>query len=276
MEREVTIMHGTINTTTDGVLRIHTYTAPDDGWGVNSHIIELATQTIVIDAQYTPVYGREVVDCANALGNPISRLYVTHYHPDHLLGAAEFKVPIHALAEVKNKIDAVGDRVACEEHEKFPETIPTRAEKPSLIVEPGSETIDGVTFEFLQLQHAETENALMISFRAHGILIAQDLIYHGVHVFLGEQAFDTWLEQLAHYQSLSYRKILPGHGTPGGPELYDQMRSYLTTARENLAASRDPADFKARMISAFPDFGGHALLDHQMRFLFPHLKEATV
>ena len=37
-------MHGTINTTTDGVLRIHTYTAPDDGWEVNSHIIELATQ----------------------------------------------------------------------------------------------------------------------------------------------------------------------------------------------------------------------------------------
>jgi hypothetical protein len=30
---------------------------------------------------------------------------------------------------------------------------------------------------------------------------------------------------------------------------------------------------KARMISAFPAFGGHALLDHEMRFLFPH-KEA--
>jgi hypothetical protein len=41
-----------------------------------------------------------------------------------------------------------------------------------------------------------------------------------------------------------------------------------------LAASHDAADFKARMISAFPAFGGHALLDHQMRFLFPH-KEAT-
>ena len=94
-------------------------------------------------------------------------------------------------------------------------------------------------------------------------------------MFLREQAFDTWLEALAHYQSLPYGKILPGHGAPGGPELYDGMRHYLTTARESLTASRDAEDFKARMIAAFPAFGGHALLDHQMRFLFPH-KEATL
>jgi hypothetical protein len=159
--------------------------------------------------------------------------------------------------------------VAREEHEKFPETIPPHAEKPNLIVTPGGETIEGVTFDFMQLRHAETENALMIGFPEHGILITQDLIYRGIHVFLGEQAFDTWLERLAHYQSLSYRKILPGHGAPGGPELYDGMRDYLTTARGTLAASRDAADFKARMTSAFPAFGGHALLDHEMRFLFP-------
>jgi glyoxylase-like metal-dependent hydrolase (beta-lactamase superfamily II) len=146
-------MYGSINITSDRALRIHTYTAPDDGWGVNSHIIELATQTIVIDAQYTLVYGRDVADYADALGKPISRLYVTHYHPDHLLGAAAFPAPIRALAEVKDKIDAVGDRVAREDHEKFPETIPTHAEKPSLIVTPGSEIIDGVRFEFLQLRH---------------------------------------------------------------------------------------------------------------------------
>jgi hypothetical protein len=51
------------------------------------------------------------------------------------------------------------------------------------------------------------------------------------------------------------------------------MRHYLTTARETLVASRSAADFKARMIAAFPAFGGHALLDHEMRFLVPH-KEA--
>jgi hypothetical protein len=55
---------------------------------------------------------------AGTLGKPITRLYITHYHPDHLLCAPAFPSAIYALASVAAKIDAVGDRVAAEEHEK--------------------------------------------------------------------------------------------------------------------------------------------------------------
>jgi glyoxylase-like metal-dependent hydrolase (beta-lactamase superfamily II) len=262
-------MNGAITLTQSRDLKVHTYTAPEDGWRVNSHIVELGTQLIVIDAQYTLPYAREVIEYAKTRNKPITRLFVTHYHPDHLLGAAAFAMPIHALAEVKAKIQAVGDRVASEEHEKFPDTIPSHAEKPSLIVQPGEEVIDGVRFEFILLQHAETENALMIGFPDHGLLITQDLVYNNVHVFLGERGFDSWIAALAKFQALPYPRILPGHGVPAGPELYDHMRHYLTTARDLLSHSVDAPDFKARLTAAFPSYGGHALIDHQQRFLFP-------
>jgi glyoxylase-like metal-dependent hydrolase (beta-lactamase superfamily II) len=262
-------MKGAVTVTQSRDLKIHTYTAPEDGWRVNSHIVELGTQLIVIDAQYTLPYAREVIEYAKTWNKPVTRLYVTHYHPDHLLGAAAFAMPVHALAEVKAKIQAVGDRVASEEHEKFPDTIPSHAMKPSLIVQPGEETIDGVRFDFILLQHAETENALMIGFPDHGLLITQDLIYNNVHVFLGEREFEAWISALAKFQALSYQHILPGHGAPGGPELYGHMRHYLTTARDLLSHSADAPDFKARLIAAFPDHGGHVLIDHQQRFLFP-------
>ena len=87
-------------------------------------------------------------------------------------------------------------------------------------------------FEFLLLQHAETENALMIGLPEYGILFTQDLIYNNVHAFLGERAFDGWSAALDTYQKLAYEKVLPGHGAPGGPELYDGMQHYLSTARE--------------------------------------------
>jgi hypothetical protein len=45
-------MSGTMTVTESRNLRIHTFTAPDDGWSVNSHIIELPTQLIILDAQY--------------------------------------------------------------------------------------------------------------------------------------------------------------------------------------------------------------------------------
>ena len=265
----MTNQKGKIHVTDQLGLRVHTYTAPDDGWVVNTHFVELPTQLIAIDAQYMLPYAKEALVYAATLGKPVTRLYVTHYHPDHLLGAAAFGLPIHALPEVKAKIDAIGDRVAAEEHEKFPDAIPSHAQKPSILVSPGLETIDGVRFEFLHLHHAETEHALMIGFPQQGILITQDLVYDGVHVFISERAFDTWLDGLQHYKAQTYEKILPGHGAPGGKELFDRMQHYLSTARDLLSEASDGDDLKARLIAAFPDFGGRALLDHQKRFLFP-------
>jgi glyoxylase-like metal-dependent hydrolase (beta-lactamase superfamily II) len=252
-----------------GGVRIHTYAAPEEGWRVNTHLIEPPTQIIAVDAQYTLRYAREIVDTISSLGKPLTRLYVTHYHPDHLLGASAFAAPLHALAEVKAKIEIIGERVAKEEHAKLGDVIPERAVRPSRIVVPGVEVIEDTRFEFLRLRHAETEDALMIGLPDHGVLITQDLIYNGVHVFIGEQTFDSWDAALKTYRALPYERIFPGHGAPGGPELYDHMARYLSVARAALAQASGLADFKQRLITALPEFSGEALLDHEMRFLFP-------
>jgi len=265
---------GEIALTRSGEMCVHTYTAPDDGWCVNSHIVETANGLVVVDAQYTMTFAREVVAHAATLGKPITRLYITHYHPDHLLGAAAFSSQIYALASVAAKIDAVGDRVAAEEREKHGDVIPLHAERPSHIVAPGIETIDGVRFEFLHLEHAETQDALMVGLPDHGVLITQDLIYNGVHVFIGERAFEGWSTALQRAEALDYDTLLPGHGAPAGPELYGAMSLYLDTARKALSASSDGAELKSRLIAKFPHHRGRTLLDHQMRFLFPHQARA--
>lgn len=262
-------MLGDMALTRSGEVCIHTYTAPEDGWCVNSHIVETATGLVVVDAQYTLPYAREVVAYAAILGKPITRLYITHYHPDHVLGAAAFVNPIYALASVAAKINAVGDRIAVEEHEKLGDLIPTRTERPNHIVTPGIDIIDGVRLEFLHLEHAETEDALMVGLPDHGVLITQDLIYDRVHVFIGEHAFDSWAAALQNTQALDYDTLLPGHGSPGGPELYGAMQHYLDTARDALSKTDSGAELKSRLIAAFPNHRGRVLLDHQMRFLFP-------
>lgn len=96
---------------------------------MNTHIIELPTQLLVVDAQYTLTFASEVLRYAERRSS-------------HLLGAAAFSAPLYALAEVIAKIDAVGDRVASEEHEKHPDAIPAHAEKPSQTVNPGLVAID--------------------------------------------------------------------------------------------------------------------------------------
>src|SRR5262249_24796105 len=181
----------------------------------------------------------------------------------------------YALGAVAAKIAGVGDRVASEEHEKHGDAVAARAERPDHIVATGVEIIDETRVEFLHLQHAETADALMVGLPDRGILITQDLLYSGIHVFVGEQAFESWAAALQRTQALDYDTFLPGHGSPGGPELYGAMQHYLEAAHDAYAKSNSGAELKARMIAAFPQHRGRVLLDHQMRFLFPKPAQAT-
>ena len=115
----------------------------------------------------------------------------------------------------------------------------------------------------------------MVGFPEHGVLITQDVIYNGVHVFIGERAFDGWVDALQRAQALDYDTLLPGHGEPGGPELYGAMSNYLSAAREAISTSTNGAELKSRLIAAFPNHRGRVLLDHQMRFLFPKQARAA-
>jgi glyoxylase-like metal-dependent hydrolase (beta-lactamase superfamily II) len=186
---------------------------------VTSHILELPSEVFVIDTQYTLPPAHEVARYATALRKPLTRVYVSHYHPDHLLGAAAFDAPLYALGSVAEKIGQAGDRVAREEHEKVGDDIPSTARKVDRRISEGSETVAGVRLEYRRLRFAETEDALVIALPDAGAIIVQDLVYNQSHLFLGERHFDGWRAALREYRALPYTAVLPGHGLPGGRPL---------------------------------------------------------
>jgi glyoxylase-like metal-dependent hydrolase (beta-lactamase superfamily II) len=250
------------------MLKVHTYTAPESGWVVNSHIIELPTQLLLVDAQYTLANARAVADHAATLGKPITRLYITHCHPDHILGAQVFAAPCFALESVKAGIAATGDRVAKEEHARLGNAVPARATVPDRVVVPGTEIIDGVQLEFRALKNTESEHALTVTLPEEDIIITQDLLSNRVHLFLGEQRFDGWAAALEEHEKLPYRTVLAGHGLPGGKELYNATLSYLAAAESALESAENGEDLKLRLIRMFPDYNGIVILDRQKAVLF--------
>ena len=261
-------MTGSWTITRRSPVSIHTFTAPEEGWLVNSHIVEFPSQLFVVDAQYTLAFAREIISYATNLQKPLTRLYVTHYHPDHLLGASAFEAPLYALSSVADKIAAVGDRVASEEHEKVGDDIPEKVRRVDHNIEEGDEIVDGVKITHFRLHGAETEDALVIGLPDVRTIIVQDLIYNRVHPFFGERRFTGWRAALQNYRRLPYDLILPGHGMPGGVEIYDQMREYIDFAENALAKASDQADFRRRLLEHFPKHGGVKVADHQLRFLF--------
>jgi glyoxylase-like metal-dependent hydrolase (beta-lactamase superfamily II) len=269
-------MPGTWTVSRAGPLQIHTFTAPEEGWLVNSHILEFSSQLFVVDAQYTLPFAREVAGYAANLRKPINRLYVTHYHPDHLLGAAAFATPLFALDSVARKIAQVGDRIAAEEHEKIGNDIPTKARQAEHIVAEGLEIIDGLQVNYRRVRCAETEDALVIAMPSLRTIIVQDLVYNHAHLFLGERNFDGWRNAVRNYQTLPYEIVLPGHGLPGDKRLYDDMITYLDFAQNALAQSNIATEFKQRLLERFPSHGCRKILDHELRFLFPQKEKQDV
>jgi glyoxylase-like metal-dependent hydrolase (beta-lactamase superfamily II) len=265
-------MEGTVTATPAGAAIIHTYTAPETGWHVNSHIIETPSQLVLFDAQLTPAYAREVVKIAGSLGKPMTRLYISHAHPDHFAGASVIDAPSYALPSVRELIGRSGDLRIERGYQNTPGhdgAEPVRSRPVDHVVEPGQEMIDGVRFRFETVANAETTEQLTIGLPDAGVLLAQDVAYNRVHLFIGEHAFDSWAAAIIALEAAPYEVILPGHGRPGGRGIFAADRQYLAVARDALAKATGPDDLNRRLEAAFPEYAGTAMQGLQNFYLFP-------
>ena len=272
-------MQGTVTVTPAGAATIHTYTAPETGWRANSHVIELASQAVLFDAPLTEEHAREVLAVADSLGKPVTRLYISHAHPDHFASAAMIEAPSYALGPVKDLIDRSGDvRIqrgyACTPgHAGVP--LPPSRPVDHAIAAGAEETLAGVRLRFEAVAQAETDAQLAIALPDAGVLITQDVLYNGVHLFLGEHAFDAWQAAITTLEALPYETIIPGHGLPRGDGLpdgraiYAANREYLAVAARALAAASGPADLNQRLEQAFPSYVGTAMQGLQNFYLYP-------
>lgn len=111
------------------------------------------------------------------------------------------------------------------------------------------------------------ELRLQLIEQMHGILIAQDLIYHATHLFLGNNDITGWQQAIdALAADGSYDTILAGHGLPAGAEIYDELRRYLADAHELLG--NDGEEYKKAILQRYPSYGGPFLIDIANQFLF--------
>ena len=90
---------------------------------------------------------------------------------------------------------------------------------------PGTEIIDGVPFVFEAVSGGEAADELLVKLPDRGVLIAQDLVYNDVHLYLGNNDITGWQQAVdALTAETGYDTILPGHGLPTGPEVYEDVR----------------------------------------------------
>ncbi|MFJ1805654.1 MULTISPECIES: hypothetical protein [unclassified Streptomyces] len=121
---------------------------------------------------------------------------------------------------------------------------------PTDLITPGTEVIDGVTFDSGAVSGGETTDQLLIRLLEQGVLVAQDLVSHHTHAFAGNNDIARWQVILQKLVDPDYDTVLPGHGLPAGQAVFAEMAAYLETAGDLLGDDGDA--YKRAIIERYP------------------------
>lgn len=263
-------MQGIVTVLRQELLTIHSYMAPADGLFATSQIIETPHALCIVDTQYTRGYAQEVREYAQHLNKPIARVYVSHAHPDHANGLGVFADrPLYTLPEIKAELDARAARGQGAANAPAATAVAIQALAPEVLAS-GREVIDGVTFYYETVGAAEGSAHLLIRLPQAHTLVAQDLIYNGVHLYSGQNEFERWIAVLEALQSRDGDTvILAGHGKPAGREVYAAMLGYLRDLRQLRASARSGDELRQQLVARYPDHLGSRLIDISLPRLYP-------
>ncbi len=86
-----------------------------------------------------------------------------------------------------------------------------------------------ITIEAIPLNgHVLNDTAVYIP--EEGVLFSSDNIFNEVMTWYHDSLPYDWLETLDYLKTLDVEVVIPGHGKPGGPELFDMMKQVIEEA----------------------------------------------
>lgn len=258
----------TITSNTFNKVTVHTYTASENGALVNTHIIETDAHLILVDTQFILPYAQEVKNFVASLNKPIERIIISHGHPNHWFGTAVFKgEKVYAIQEVLSEIQETGPAAIERNKPVLGDLIPEQAVMPTLVLPEGDFTIDGVTIRVTKIADTESGFITTLELVEQGVIITQDIVYNGVHLFVAQQELENWKAVLANLNNRQWKLVLPGHGLPTTNAVFEQMTDYLNLAQETLDKVEAFSQYKAAVMAGFPDHKGELLIDLNEQFL---------
>ena len=253
-------------------VKIHSFISPYPYAANATHVIETAHELVVVDTQFLNPMAQGFRAYVDSLGKPVNRIFISHGHPDHYFGLASAfsDCKAYSLAGVNQIIAEWGPQMIKNQKPTFGDLIPDAVLVPQHSVAPDtSEVIDGLTYAYEVVEGAESEAQLLIKLPELGTIIAQDLVYSGVHIWLGMGWFEKWateLQRLADTEGYDY--ILAGHGLPcTKDEIHNNIR-YIQTAQRLFEDGLGKDAFKARLLEAYPHRESPMMFDLYLGFLF--------
>jgi glyoxylase-like metal-dependent hydrolase (beta-lactamase superfamily II) len=232
---------------------------------ITSTLIMGRRDAVLIDPALTATQAAEVGDWIAASGRRLRQIYITHGHGDHWFGAIPLLqrfpgVTVQTTAGTAKIMAAQNDPEFRADFwdRVFPGQLPAGELDVSIVDEQGFE-LEGVALVPVEVGHTDTDATTMLHVPDMGLLVAGDVVYNGVHLYLTESdgiaGIDEWLAALDTAEALRPATVIAGHKDPrafDNPSQIQATRRYLTDARRLLESSESADEFYQEMLRLHP------------------------
>jgi glyoxylase-like metal-dependent hydrolase (beta-lactamase superfamily II) len=267
--------------TSASTLQTRVFVAPDNpsGFGVTSTIVYGGTESLLVDAQFSLANAHRVVAEILETGRPLTKVFISHVHPDHYLGlqAIHDAFPAANVYAYGETADEINDAFAFKiEHwgkavlglDGARRTVPVRR------LDDSSLDVDGERVEVIGIIRGDSAQAAALWIPGLKTLIAADVVFSGAHVWVADartpEERQEWLDVLDELEALQAEIVIAGHAPrdrPYDPDGIGFTRRCLLDFIENLKQAGDSADLISRMEALYPDAGVHICLELSSKIL---------
>ena len=209
-------------------------------WVANSAtLIYGRRDAVLVDTLLTIDQNAKLADEIAATGKNLTDIYITHGHGDHFFG-------INALKERFPKVRAVAtasvvDRLAGQLEPEMMDGFWRKLFPGQIADDPGmAESLDGASIELegqalipIATGFTDTADSTSLHVPSLGLIAAGDVVYNGIHPYLGESNAQTrleWIRALDKLDALEPRAVVAGHKVPDhddDPRHIAETRQYL-------------------------------------------------
>ena len=240
----------------------------------NAGFVDLGGETLVFDTHVSLTAGRALREAAEEHA-PARTILLSHWHGDHVYGAAAFDAHVVATRRTSDLMrERTEARLAemkatpVEEFENTPFAEIAQTELPGLQVTHPVEKFDhdrdfsgaARRAQALTFGGGHTLSDAVLWLPKERVLFTADLVVHG-HPWIGDGDPKAWPGILDRLSALRPESVVPGHGPVSGPEAIDFVHAYLE--KFNAAKPGDPNPYPElpwpemweRNLAAFADRG---------------------
>lgn len=235
-------------------------------WVANSStLISGARDAVLVDTFLTISQTRTLLDWVVASGKNLTAIFITHGHGDHFFGLVPLleRFPQARAVATQPVVEAMRanlDPASVEAFWRrlFPGEIPEHLLAADAL--PGNELeLEGHKLIAVDAGRTDTAHSACLHVPSLGLLVGGDVVYNGIHPYLGEtdtQSRREWIATLDRLEALRPGAVIAGHKIPTNPDdprIIAETRQYLRDFNRLDATTRTARELYDAMLELYPD-----------------------